>query len=446
MASTVEPITGYTTKELRESVKNGKCLVAVRGYVYDLSGFVRFHPGGASRLNMAAGRDVTVVFETTHDESAFKVLSKYRVGQLLDNEFPTFAPPNQFARTLRTRVNSYFKITGKDPKYAPSALVRQMIPITGIIVCYILLYWSSYVRSSLLATSLLSILWAWCYVGFTVHWVHDSSHSAITHNPKIWDAMGLIYNFVMGYSDIMWFYKHVLGHHPYTNIEGADPDISTEPFSITRFMPSQKWLPIYELQHIYAPILYSQLTHFVKLQDIISYLSGKLDKIHMNPFTKSQIIVFWSGKAFFFVYRCLIPYLYSASSGHRIISTFICTEMMISWMAAFMFESSHVVEDILWPLPEQGGQMSQDWVQLQIETAQDYAHDDWLTTFLTGSLNYQAIHHVFPQINQIYYPEIAGIVKSICDEYGVKYRVRSSILEAFGDHLHLLKKLGVDKR
>lgn len=188
-----------------------------------------------------------------------------------------------------------------------------MIPIAGIIICYIVLYWNSYVRSSLLATFLGSIIWAWCYVGFTVHWVHDSSHSAITHDPRIWDGMGTIYNFVMGYSDIMWFYKHgqyfikkfefpsalsktVLGHHPYTNIEGADPDISTDPFSITRFMPSQKWIPIYSWQHIYAPILYGLLTHFLKLQDVITYINGKHDKIPMNPMTQSQIVVFWAGK------------------------------------------------------------------------------------------------------------------------------------------------------
>lgn len=142
-------------------------------------------------------------------------------------------------------------------------------------------------------------------------------------------------------------------------------------------------------------------------------------------------------------------------------------------MAAFMFESSHVVESVSWPVPDKDGHVAQDWVQLQIETSQDYAHGDWMTTFLTGSLNYQAIHHVFPQVslyhptfsfhllellnqllwltglsplqvNQIYYPEIAGIVKTTCDEFGVKYIIRNTFLEAVGDHMFLLKKLSVD--
>lgn len=40
-----------------------------------------------------------------------------------------------------------------------------------------------------------------------------------------------------------------------------------------------------------------------------------------------------------------------------------------------------------------------DWTQMQIETTQDYGHDSLITTLLTGSLNYQAVHHIFPQVS-----------------------------------------------
>lgn len=157
------------------------------------------------------------------------------------------------------------------------------------------------------------LFWSWCYFGIMIYWVHDSSHSAITHNPLVWDCMGLLFNFILGFSETVWFTKHgefsmlvhsnalflilvVLGHHPYTNISGVDPDVSVEPFSITRFLPSQRWKKIYSIQHIYAPFLYGLFTHFGKLQDITAYLNQSVDNIPMNPFTNTQSLVFWGGK------------------------------------------------------------------------------------------------------------------------------------------------------
>ena len=186
--------------------------------------------------------------------------------------------------------------------------------MAGIAFCYYGVYWNEAVRQSVLRTAVLMLVWSWSYFGFTIYWVHDASHASFTHSPWVWDSMGIIYNFVMGFSDKVWFYKHgicvssrcgldlelidilVLGHHPYTNIVGVDPDISTEPFSITRFLPSQEWLPLYSFQHIYGPALYSLLTHFSKLQDIFAYTSLTNDQIPMNPFTTSDKFIFWGGK------------------------------------------------------------------------------------------------------------------------------------------------------
>lgn len=53
------------------------------------------------------------------------------------------------------------------------------------------------------------------------------SHFAITHKPWVWKMVGCIHDFFQGASMLAWMYQHTLGHHPYTNIDGADPDIET---------------------------------------------------------------------------------------------------------------------------------------------------------------------------------------------------------------------------
>lgn len=57
--------------------------------------------------------------------------------------------------------------------------------------------------------------------------LHDGSHFAITRKPWVWRALGATHDFLNGSSYLVWLYQHMLGHHAYTNIDGADPDIET---------------------------------------------------------------------------------------------------------------------------------------------------------------------------------------------------------------------------
>ena len=73
-----------------------------------MSGFVARHPGGVEQIMLGAGRDITQVFESYHSFEIYKyeqntncidvrvllccirVLEKYYVGELVDNEMPVF--------------------------------------------------------------------------------------------------------------------------------------------------------------------------------------------------------------------------------------------------------------------------------------------------------------------------------------------------------------------
>jgi hypothetical protein len=41
---------------------------------------------------------------------------KYYVGKLVSNELPIFPDPSGFHKDVKSRVEGYFKDTGKDPK------------------------------------------------------------------------------------------------------------------------------------------------------------------------------------------------------------------------------------------------------------------------------------------------------------------------------------------
>lgn len=44
----------------------------------------------------------------------------------------------------------------------------------------------------------------------------------------VWQSMAAMHDFLHGCSSVSWYYQHVLGHHVYTNVDGADPVISGE--------------------------------------------------------------------------------------------------------------------------------------------------------------------------------------------------------------------------
>lgn len=44
------------------------------------------------------------------------IMKKFYVGKLVSNELPVFPEPTEFHRTVKTRVEGYFKTKGKDPK------------------------------------------------------------------------------------------------------------------------------------------------------------------------------------------------------------------------------------------------------------------------------------------------------------------------------------------
>jgi fatty acid desaturase len=73
----------------------------------------------------------------------------------------------------------------------------------------------------------------------------------------------LIYSIInkIGASMVAWHNQHVVGHHVYTNIMGADPDLPvSDQGDLRRIVKRQVWSHFYRYQHIYMPLLYGFLT------------------------------------------------------------------------------------------------------------------------------------------------------------------------------------------
>jgi linoleoyl-CoA desaturase len=67
--------------------------------------------------------------------------------------------------------------------------------------------------------------------------------------------------------------------------------------------------------------------------------------------------------------------------------------------------------------------------------------DNLFTRVFMGCFNYHVAHHLFPNVNHIYYPEITEKLRGYAAQYGLPYR-RLRLISALYGHYKLIRKNG----
>jgi len=251
-----------------------------------------------------------------------------------------------------------------------------------------------------------------------------------------------------------WLHQHTVGHHIYTNVLSIDPDCPMEATDdIRRILPHQKWSARYWLQWIYLPILYCLYALKVRIQDITQFWGLSMNgNIRVNPRFRSMesFLIQFLGKAFW-LWRCVyVPlYVWKNNFWNEFLPLFLTLEFMSGYYLTWNFQVSHVTTGMEWPMPRKDPKTGElripaEWAKAQIETAMDYAHDSVMMTYLSGALNYQSIHHLFPCVSQYYYPDISNIVQETCREFHVKFNHVNTFRDAFILHLRQLYDMSLN--
>ena len=76
----------YTAEDVADHAEPSSCWVSRAGKVYDVTSFLRDHPGGDDLILQYAGKDVEEVMrdklEHEHSDSAYSMLDEYVIGRL----------------------------------------------------------------------------------------------------------------------------------------------------------------------------------------------------------------------------------------------------------------------------------------------------------------------------------------------------------------------------
>eukprot|EP01112_Ceratiomyxa_fruticulosa_P003885 TRINITY_DN141_c0_g1_i4.p1 TRINITY_DN141_c0_g1~~TRINITY_DN141_c0_g1_i4.p1 ORF type:complete len:487 (-),score=90.18 TRINITY_DN141_c0_g1_i4:261-1721(-) len=437
-----------TWKELALHNTEDDCWVAVDGKVYDVSEWLNKHPGGKDIILMSSGRDVTNLFQSYHPltDKPSQVLKKYYKCDISNTEFPRYVSKSPFYDTLRNRLKTYFAKNNLDPQSSWKIYTRIFATYAILFATFYLTHFTNFFNSTFLSI-IFAIIFGCAEALFGMHILHDSCHAAVSHSPMLWRWMGSTFDYLIGGSYFSWIHQHVLGHHIYTNVRNADPDLGEGEVDFRRVSPYQRREWYHRWQHIYAPLLYCLLSVKYRVQDLDVFTKRLNGQIRVGPAPLFYFVSYFVGKTTFLFWRLCIPMLFSSQSIAKIIGLFIVTEIVHGYYLTINFQVSHVASGLEFmatpPPPAANSEINEDWAILQVKTTQDYAHGDPITAYLTGGLNYQVVHHLFPSISQTYYPAIAPIVVETCKEYGIPYMVLPNFISAVWSHISYLRDMGL---
>jgi len=275
-------------------------------------------------------------------------------------------------------------------------------------------------------------------LGFCLSWIgtgvqHTANHGGLATNPTLGYILGLLDDFAVGGSSIVWRYHHQVGHHAYCNDVTLDPDVHSS-FPIVRLDSSQQWKPYHRFQFIYAPIAFCFLWISIQLQDLACLFDAKFFDVSFKG-TKSLEIVL--GVLLKVMHFCWIVVLPCQIHGLNV--------MLFPWMACFgfggfclasMFIVSHNVDET----KIMADDTTKDWARQQIETSTSWGGR--IGSFLSGGLNLQIEHHLFPCMAHHLYSDVQVIVKDECAKQGITYSAYGTLFPNFIDHIKFLYHMG----
>lgn len=397
---------------------------SVRGKLYDLSKFE--HPGGPVALELGKGRDADDLIRSYHPFSEAKVrsiLAKYEVCG--ESPFPPADVFNTedtaFAKELKEKTYEYLN-SGKARaatyrRYA-EYLVMFIVAVTGVYF---------YVKGSFLAMLMTPFL-VWT---FGVNTFHDASHFAVSRNWLV--NVMFTYAFPWFSSPVTWYYQHVVGHHPYVNIRGKDPDLN-------HHSPLHRYAPWHRFKRLHAYQVYTYwfifaigssiqalLTDFVCIrkavyQHVVAMPRWPAWRMALHFAGRGITIALVFGWPFF-----LFPF------GKALVFAYV-PSIIFSSLYISISQVGHIVSETLTPA-------NKDFYQHQIEHTHNYGTNSLLCFYFSGGLNLQVEHHLFPGVNHCHLRGLVPIVKSLCKKYGITYHESAGYFDAVSKHLGVIQTL-----
>lgn len=351
----------------------------------------------------------------------------------------TFGKPVGFRKELNRRVEAFFAAENIPQRDCPEMYLKAAILFLWTFgTWFAILFIPAPAPIKLLGCVFL----AFAMSAFMFNIGHDAIHEGFSNNKYVNYFLGLTYDF-MGVSSYLWRYRHNTLHHTYTNIPQHDVEIDGDGW--VRMFPAQEYRWFHRFQHIYIWLIYSIVPLYWSYGDVeVTFKKGKYYDHPIPTMKLSEKLTLLGFKVVWIGYAIVLP-LAIGYSPLEVLIGFLVTYISYGIILNVVFMMAHVVEKAEFLTPEaETGAIDEEWAICQMRTTVDFAPNNAFINWYVGGLNYQVVHHLFPQVCHIHYPKIAKILQEVSDEFGVEYKVYDTFREVLVSNYRLLKNLGAE--
>ena len=414
----------YSWEEISRHNNTDDCWVVVDGHIYDVTPWVRAHPGGDT-LTSLAGEDISALFHSSHLGPAANALDAYHIGEVQDYE-PHFASiQDDFLTTLKARVRGHFDSNHIDYRSARGNRRSIRFTVALLFACWALAYllppWG-------IAGAFVMGLSTCALIGSFGHeQIHGNLKTPSGIPGHVIDSIrwGLYIPFM---PKIYFQYEH-LKHHAYP----MHPDHDYDVYALKEFVrlsPLSTRKARHAFQHLYAPLVYG---NYIFLQLLGGYRSPFFDarqllreKVALPHIVGSSLVAV--------IFHVALP-VYLAGFWWAL----LCISVyFVTWQSAIYITSGlpHMTK------PIDHSTRARSWARYVCETTANLKCGNGLFDWLTGGLNYHLAHHLLPSIPRDHLPAVNRIVEQVCREFDHPYREYSRFSDYYRDHYRLVKQLG----
>lgn len=345
-----------------------------------------------------------------------------------------------FYLTAKKRVDEYFKANNISRYGNSNMVIKSIFMFTLYFTPFVLLLTN--VFESYWLHSLMWILMGFGMSGIGLSIMHDANHGSYSRNATFNAIMCRSMNFVGG-SSLNWQLQHNVLHHTYTNIEGHDEDISS--IGLLRFSPHTPLKKVHKLQFLYAWFFYGLMTIMwattKDFQQLVRY--SKMGMLEQRKTTfKKELYLLILNKIFYLGYSLALPIVLIDKPWYLVVVGWLMMHYVCGMILALIFQPAHVIENTEFPMPDDKGNMKDDWASHQLKTTTNFAQKSWAFSWFVGGLNFQVEHHLFPNICHVHYKKIAPLIRQTAEEFNLPYYSKKTFVGAVAGHAKLLYALG----
>ena len=409
-------------------------MVAIDGIVYSLEGWD--HPGGA-QIKLFGGNDVSVQYRMIHPFNSPQMLNKMPKVGILKQYRKDYQFDTAFERDVKEAVRKVVKPSERFATLGFKCRAAFYCALyAGLMASYV------YFGSSWVLCTALGV--AQALIGLNVQ--HDANHGAVSADPFWNDILGYGADLIGG-SKYLWLQQHWT-HHAFTNDIERDPDAkSTDPFFLFHNYPadSLRRKAYHAFQHFWMlPILSFYWASSILSPEWITAQQASVAQNSQIDFDNAYLRAHRPHtiglRLFYLTCTCAAPFLHHSpllACGH-----IWYMGVVESLSLAIPFALSHNFEDSERdPIAEsrQSGKPV-DWYKAQVETSSTYGGR--IAGYLTGGLNFQIEHHLFPRMSSAWYPYIQPAVREVCAKHGVRYAYYPTFWSNWASTLQYIKDAG----